>query len=91
MLVFRAISSKNRWAIKSGLRSSEPIGVPTALTDVEGSCRLGLTSAVGGQTRYASAMLPTNCGSGSVVRVHPAVPAKLLKYWTLSVSHAGRC
>ena len=46
MPVFRATSSKNRWAIKSGLRWSELIGVLIALIDAEGSCRLGLTSAV---------------------------------------------
>jgi hypothetical protein len=43
---FHVISSKNRWAIRSGLRWSELIGVPTASIDVEQSCRLGPISAV---------------------------------------------
>ena len=46
MPVFRATSSKNRWAIRSGLRWSELIGAPTASIGVERSCRLGPISAV---------------------------------------------
>jgi hypothetical protein len=46
MPVFRAISWKNRSAIRSGLRWSELIGAPTASIDVEQSCRLGLISVV---------------------------------------------
>ena len=46
MRVFRVISSKNRWAIRSGLRWSELIGAPTALIGAEQSCRLGLISVV---------------------------------------------
>jgi hypothetical protein len=46
MPVFRAISWKNRWAIRSGRRWSELIGAPTASIDVEQSCRLGLISVV---------------------------------------------
>jgi hypothetical protein len=40
------ISSKKRWAIRSGLRWSEPIGAPTASIGDVRSCRLGPISAV---------------------------------------------
>ena len=43
---FRATSSKNRWAIRSGLRWSEPIGALTASIAAKQSCRLGLISVV---------------------------------------------
>ena len=48
MPVLLAISSKNRWAIRSGRPWSELIGVPTASTDAVQSCRLGPISAVVG-------------------------------------------
>jgi hypothetical protein len=46
MSVFRAISSKTRWAIKSGLRWSGLIDVPIALIDAERLWRLGPIAAV---------------------------------------------
>ena len=46
MPVFRATSSKNRWAIRSGQRWSELIGAPTASIGAEQSCRLGPISVV---------------------------------------------
>jgi hypothetical protein len=119
---FHVISSKNRWAIRSGLRWSEFIGAPTAsIGDVQ-SCRLGrfllwqacwpprCRRGIKGQTpammnphrafelcdrlRLAfswergicigyCACPPASCClwiRRSVVRVHPAVPAKTICY-----------
>jgi hypothetical protein len=46
MLSFRATSSKNPWAIRSGLRWSELIGAPTASNGDKQSCGLGQISVV---------------------------------------------